>query len=386
MGKNINNIVLSGFELKDNNRGSAALGYGSIAFLKEKGYYSCSDKLCILDRINKRFWRSRYKRIEHVKVAGAEYPVYMIRYLPIEWKLYVKYKLYFPFTPFGKLIRNLQLVAATNGGDGLSDIYGYPIFMGRLRETQIAMVKGVNLVIMPQTIGPFHDLKMRKIADTVLEYASHIYVRDDRFVDELKSMKLKPIQERDLSAWMLPEPWEIEIIPNSIGINISGLTYFNSYRTLSGQFTNYPTLIRRIVDYFQSLGRAVYLIPHSYNYENPEPANDDLAAIKDFYNSCENKSGITIIDKDLTSPQIKYVISKMSFFIGTRMHANFAAIYTHVPVFGLAYSYKFAGAFEANGLSENQVAMITSINSEEIESIIERIKSFFCASVKQHNC
>lgn len=40
----------------------------------------------------------------------------------------------------------------------------------------------------------------------------------------------------------------------------------------------------------------------------------------------------------------------MSFFIGTRMHANFAAIYTGVPLFGLAYSYKFEGAFNANGL------------------------------------
>ena len=81
------------------------------------------------------------------------------------------------------------------------------------------------------------------------------------------------------------------------------------------------------------------------------------------------------MDKDLISPQVKYVISKMTFFIGTRMHANFAAIYSGVPVFGLAYSYKFEGAFNANGLNgKEQTAMINNIQEKDIDKIIEKIQ------------
>ena len=148
---------------------------------------------------------------------------------------------------------------------------------------------------------------------------------------------------------MKPEPFNIEIKANAIGINISGLAYSNKFRTLSGQFSTYPYLINKLIVYFQQKNIAIYLIPHSYNYQKVEVANDDLI-----------------------SPQIKFIISQMKFFIGTRMHANFAAMYTGVPLFGLAYSYKFQGAFEANGIYDS-TAMINDISEKEADAIVERI-------------
>lgn len=114
------------------------------------------------------------------------------------------------------------------------------------------------------------------------------------------------------------------------------------------------------------------MIPHSYNYNHPEESNDDLVAIKDLYAKLENRTNVHVIDRDMISPQVKYVISRMSFFIGTRMHANFAAIYTKVPLFGLAYSYKFQGAFEANGVFDS-TAMINNIDEKECDAIVSRI-------------
>ena len=68
----------------------------------------------------------------------------------------------------------------------------------------------------------------------------------------------------------------------------------------------------------------------------------------------------------------------MTFFMGARMHANFAAIYTGVPVFGMAYSYKFEGAFNANGLDgKTQTAMINNLKSGEIENYIAKIDDFY---------
>ena len=73
----------------------------------------------------------------------------------------------------------------------------------------------------------------------------------------------------------------------------------------------------------------------------------------------------------------------MSFFIGTRMHANFAAIYTNVPLFGLAYSYKFEGAFNANGLDgTKQTVMINNIKESDIDSIIQKIDNVYHEFVK----
>ena len=73
----------------------------------------------------------------------------------------------------------------------------------------------------------------------------------------------------------------------------------------------------------------------------------------------------------------------MSFFIGTRMHANFAAIYTNVSLFGLAYSYKFEGAFNANGLDgAKQTVMINNIKESDIDNIIQKIDNVYHELVK----
>ena len=103
-----------------------------------------------------------------------------------------------------------------------------------------------------------------------------------------------------------------------------------------------------------------------------------MVACEAAYNRLSSKKDVTFINQDLISPKVKYVISKMSFFIGTRMHANFAAIYTNVPVFGLAYSYKFEGAFNANGLNaEEQTANVNNIKAEDIDVIIKKIDRFY---------
>lgn len=185
-------------------------------------------------------------------------------------------------------------------------------------------------------------------------------------------MGLKYEQTKDLSFYMKPQPFNIEIKSNAVGINVSGLAYSNQFRTLSGQFATYPLLIDKLIAYFQQKNVSIYLIPHSYNYQNAEFANDDLEATRDVYAKLQDKSHVLFIDQDIISPQVKFIISRMKFFIGTRMHANFAAIYTGVPLFGLAYSYKFQGAFEANGIYDS-TAMINNINEQDVDVIIERI-------------
>ena len=366
-------VVISGLNLKDNNRGTAALGYGTFYFLKEKDFLKQGDVVVSFRYYNNFLKSANTALIENeVEVDGWKIKCKYVPVFRLEKMLASKLGIVLPFTRFGKIISNLKLVAAINGGDGFSDIYSTKTFLSRLHETYIAMKCNIPFIILPQTIGPFNRQANRTIADRILRYAKKIYVRDDKFVKELDSMKLKYELTKDLSAYMKPQPFDIDIKPNAVGLNVSGLTYSNTFRTLSGQFTSYPYLMRTIIRYFQSQNVPIYLIPHSYNYNCPEVSNDDLVVIKDLYANLEDKTNVFIVDRDMISPQVKFVISQMSFFIGTRMHANFAAIYTKVPLFGLAYSYKFQGAFEANGIYDC-TAMINNISEKECDAIVKRI-------------
>ena len=212
--------------------------------------------------------------------------------------------------------------------------------------------------------------------------AKKIYVRDTNYVNELNESGLRYELANDLSYYMQPEPFSIEIKHPCVGVNVSGLAYSNRFGNLVGEFDCYPKLMEEIANKFQSKGCNVYIIPHSYNIDIPEKNNDDMEASRAFYNSLTNKNKVYFVDKDLISPQIKYLISQMDFFVGTRMHANYAAIFTNTPVFGLAYSYKFKGAFERNGIFD-RVYQINKLKESEISDVLSRIERAYNEDVKQ---
>ena len=81
----------------------------------------------------------------------------------------------------------------------------------------------IPVVILPQTIGPFYCIKNYNIAKSILKSAKFVFVRDAKFVDELDKMEVRYELTKDLSAYMMPEKWDIDIRQNSIGLNVSGL-------------------------------------------------------------------------------------------------------------------------------------------------------------------
>ena len=372
------NIIISGLDLNAGNRGTAALGYGAFSFLKEKGYLTDDIEL-IKFVFYRNLFRKKSERIkeEILNVQGRVYHRKIVFIRAYEKILYEKFHVFLPFSSFKKYLCNIKCVAAINGGDGFSDIYGTKIFHSRLTEILLAIKAGIPVIILPQTIGPFVEKDNRELAHYILKSASKIYVRDDKYIDELDKLNLAYERSRDLSCYMKPEPVNIDIEENAIGINVSGLAYFNRFTGLEGQFDNYPKLLSIIIGKFQKMKVPVYLIPHSYIANNPLASGDDMLACKEVYEATTDKTGLYWVDKDLKSPQVKYVISQMKFFIGTRMHANFAAIYTGVPLYGLGYSYKFEGAFRENGVYDNNVSLINNISAEQCEEIANRVIEYY---------
>lgn len=374
-------IDISGLNLLNSNRGTAALSYGAIPFLEAKGYLKDGQELISFHRY-KKFWKLSNTKVLHeeLHINGKTYKRTLVPIHDIEYRLVQKFGIIFPFTLFGKYVRRVELEAAIYGGDGFSDIYGTRTFMKRMDQTWLLRRAGISLIFLPQTIGPFKNKKNYDIAVELLRSAKEIYVRDDKFGAKFRDLGLKYTLSPDLSSFMVPEPWQIEIKPKAIGLNVSGLAYSNTFKGLEGQFDVYPELIGRLINHFRAKGCTVYLIPHSYNSRKPI-ADDDMIACRKAYQRLDDKSNVVLIDQDLISPQIKYLISKMTFFIGARMHANFAAIYTKVPVFGMAYSYKFEGAFNANGLDgKAQTEMINYLRPEDIDNYIEKIDNFYLKS------
>lgn len=373
-------VILSDFNVHSNNRGTAALGYGALAFLQSKGYIDDGFEI-----VKIRFHRYPWSKIPKEKVSeldinGKKWKLHELSVWALERYLY-RFRLHFLNTLYRRIISNVRIVAAINGGDGLTDLYGNKLLDSRLPEMKLAIESRIPFIVMPQTIGPFLDPANKERILSILGKAQKIYVRDTNFVKELEDKGLQYEVDNDLSCYMQPEPVDVEIKHPCVGVNVSGLAYSNRFGNLAGEFYCYPALMEGIVRMFQSKGCNVYIIPHSYNTERIEANNDDMEASKQFYDGLTEKENVFFVDRNLISPQIKYLISRMDFFIGTRMHANFAAIFTGTPVFGLAYSYKFKGAFERNGIY-NRVALINNLKESDISGVLSQIESAYNDDVK----
>lgn len=373
-------VIFSDFNIRSNNRGTAALGYGAIEFMIKEGYIDDSYSIVRYVFYRNPFHITRRCVTEELNISGRKWPYHTISVWSLEKWLY-KHKLLIFNTLFKKTIKNVTVVGAINGGDGLTDIYGEWLLNYRLPEMNLAIELGIPFVILPQTIGPFLEKRNQDRILSILRKAHRIYVRDSNYIEELENNNLPYIKANDLSFYMEPEPFAIDIRRPCVGINISGLAYANRFGNLAGQFDNYPKLMTAVVRFFQSKHCNVYLIPHAYNINTPETNNDDMVSTREFYDALDDKNGVFFIDKDLISPHVKFLISQMDFFVGTRMHANYAAIFTKTPVFGFAYSYKFKGAFENNGIF-NRTFDINNLEESQIVDVLSAIGKAYQEDVK----
>lgn len=369
-------IFFSDFSANHTNRGCQALTYGSFYFMR---HVLGVNNTAI---ISPGYYYRRKRSDEHHVIQLRDDKIIIIRryyWAPEIIFTTFLFKLFGGKIGFGKFYKDISKVDHIfniSGGDGFSDIYSTGSFRTLFWPSFIGAFLNKKLILLPQTIGPFKKNKNRILAEFAIQKAEKVFVRDLVFANHLKRLNVPYQLTNDVSYYMQPQKVEIDIEVNAVGLNISGLAYYNNFVDLKGRFPYYKELIALIIAFFQGRKIQVYLVPHTYNHEIPEINADDLQASKDIYNSLKNKSGIKIIDADYIAPELKYIISKFDFFIGTRLHANFAAIYSHVPVFGLAYSYKFSGSFDRYGLNDHYSSVI-DMKKDNIQEIMQKIEKCY---------
>lgn len=255
-----------------------------------------------------------------------------------------------------------DLVGDIRGGDSFSDLYGFRRFLlGSLPLLSVALL-GRPYVMLPQTYGPFRLRASRALATFILRRAATIHTRDrncESLVAELCGRKpafcpdvaftLEPVAPTDLRF----APQDLQVAENEllIGVNVSGLLYMGGYngRNMFGLRGDYRELVDRLIASLMTATNArVLLVPHVFESEHEEEATTDVLTRY----APRYPGRLFAITQPLNERELKWVIGRTDFFIGSRMHACIAALSQFVPTVGLAYSNKFLGVFESAGVGE----------------------------------
>lgn len=239
------------------------------------------------------------------------------------------------------------LILDLSGGDSFTDTYGYQRYIYQIGIKYLFKRLSYNYILLPQTIGPFNNKLVEHFSKLFLknvrimvrdndskEYVSQLVMRDCTFCHDL-AFTLAPKKNSNINM----------DCSKRIGVNVSGLLWIGGYNR-NNQFNlkvNYQELMIDISEYFLKQGWKMVLIPHTYG----DIEEDDLKACRVLGDILRDKGyEIDLIDMDLTEQEIKDIISKFEFFLGSRMHSCIAALSSNVPAMGVSYSRKFRGIFK----------------------------------------
>ena len=296
-----------------------------------------------------------------------------------------------------RLILQSHFFADITGGDSFSDIYGIRRFMWCLLPKLLPLAAGKELILLPQTYGPFKSRFSKYLARYILSRSKIINSRDRAGADHVREIlngAVSQVKVRVIPdvAFVLdsrkPSLMDVGTLMEVrreesivVGINISGLLYYGGYTgdNMFGLREDYKQVLIHIIEFFIKKSNVLLLlVPHIFppvGLIDKEIVENDVTACLDLYNQFSNQYAgrIFMVRGTYDQGEIKYIIGLCQFFLGSRMHSCIAALSQEIPAVGLAYSKKFAGVFDLVGVS----GLVIDLRDKTKKKVEELISNAF---------
>lgn len=221
-------------------------------------------------------------------------------------------------------------IALSVGGDnycyGGTGIYAY---LNRAYKR-----RGVKTVLWGCSVEP-DVVAQKEVAEDLARY-DLIVARESITYEAVKRVQKNTILAPDPAFFMEQKACSLDDrlrSGNAIGINISPMIISNE-KASGMAYENYKQLIRYILS---ETNASIALIPHVV-----WSSNDDRKVLRQLYDDFDQDPRLVLVE-DHTAPELKYIISQCSFFVGARTHATIAAYSSCVPTLVVGYSVKARG-------------------------------------------
>lgn len=291
--------------------------------------------------------------------------------------------------PAARALAAADAVLDISGGDSFSDIYPRRWQRLTVEPKRLVVRLGRPLLLLPQMYGPFSADRARREAVTLLRAADAAWARDPYGYSQLQELlgsaftpsrhhagvdvafRLPPTPPArglapDLADWLHPHR-SIRVV----GLNVSGLLYNQpDAATRFGLAVDYPAMVRAFVLRLLDESEAnIVLLPHVVG----AGAESDQKAGTHLLNTLppEHRGRVATAPAMSSPGEMKWLISRLDWFCGTRMHSTIAALSSGVPACVVAYSPKARGVFDTCGLTSEVVDARHLDNSTAVGLLVD---------------
>jgi polysaccharide pyruvyl transferase WcaK-like protein len=271
-----------------------------------------------------------------------------------------------------RVVAGSQAVLDISGGDSFTDIYGPKRFRAMVMTKRLALSAGVPLILLPQKLGPFRDPANEAEAVDILRRAAAVWVRDAgsfAFLQSALGNAFDPERhrlavdvavalpaeaplglDRDTMAWLAPDRG----FPLA-GLNVSGLLCNDAAgaKDTFGLADRHDAQIEAVARALLEADPALrlLLLPHVHRPDGD--AESDLGAARALVRRLgpAAEGRVRVLDAPLPAMQLKWVLARLDWFAGARMHATIGAFSSGTPTLGLGYTDKAEGVFTECGIA-----------------------------------
>ncbi len=283
-------------------------------------------------------------------------------------------------------IRSADAVLDGTSGDSFTDLYSRRRFRLVTLEKTIALEQRRPLILLPQTIGPFHTARTRRIARRITRAAAMVWARDQRSFTTLRELLGRDFDTNrhhcgvDLAfglearepARPLPDVIAAWLTdgerPPVIGFNVSGLI-FNDAPQRMRRFRLQADYRRAVIGFLHRVLREtnanILLVPHVFTRSGHFEHDPDGCAEVARRIGRIDPDRVACVPEGYDPGETKWIISRTDWFCGTRMHAAIAALSCGVPAAAIAYSSKVLGVFETCDQGRH-VADLRHLNTDDV--------------------
>jgi colanic acid/amylovoran biosynthesis protein len=258
-----------------------------------------------------------------------------------------------PYGPEASAIFSSDLVVDLSG-DMPTDDYGFAVAITHYLPILTSIFYRKPTYLLGQSLGPFP--KTGPLARWILQRVKLITTREEISFQYLTSKfpEANVKQASDFAFYLhgkLEKTQNLSLISrgqksSTLGISLSWLIADKFKVGRSDFLASFAELCRRLCEEF---GFRILLVPHVLG---PGEFKDDQPILK----ALGTKLVALGVEVEMVSPAnphaAKIAINQCDMFIGSRMHANIAALSSGVPLIAISYSHKSEGIMGQFGLEK----------------------------------
>lgn len=214
-----------------------------------------------------------------------------------------------------------------------------------------------------QALGPFKNFINKTAARIFLPKMSRIVSRGAITHKYLEGLHLKNVTAGADYAFCLdvtPDEaksaqakFDMSFFEGDKVVGISPSVVMRKKVDKHGQEGDYVRQLVQFIDDITEKGYKVLIVPHSYrSAETALQHNNDAPLCRDMYAQVKDKTQCQLIDTELTSQELRYIIGRCDLFIASRFHAMISSLAMAVPTLVIGWSHKYREVLEMFELEE----------------------------------